>query len=105
MQNSLASPGLRRFKGTFLGDKPFYRTVLAIILPIIVQHTVSNFVSLLDNVMVGAVGTLHMSGVAISNQLLFVFNLLYSARSRGASTARSSSRAGLEGFRRHSALS
>lgn len=75
MQNSLA-PGLwPRFKGTFLGDKPFYRTVLAIILPIIVQHTVSNFVSLLDNVMVGAVGTLHMSGVAIANQLLFVFNL------------------------------
>ncbi|MEL7601926.1 MAG: MATE family efflux transporter, partial [Bacillota bacterium] len=76
MQNSLASPGLwPRFKGAFLGDKPFYRAVLAIILPIIVQHTVSNFVSLLDNVMVGAVGTLHMSGVAISNQLLFVFNL------------------------------
>lgn len=75
MQNTL-TPGLwPRFKGAFLGDRQFYRTVLAIILPIIVQHTVSNFVSLLDNVMVGAVGTLHMSGVAISNQLLFVFNL------------------------------
>lgn len=75
MQNTLA-PGLwPRFKGTFLGDKQFYRTVLAIILPIIVQHTASNFVGLLDNIMVGAVGTREMSGVAISNQLLFVFQL------------------------------
>ena len=35
----------------------------------------SNVVSLLDNVMVGQVGTLPMSAVAIINQLLFVFNL------------------------------
>ena len=39
------------------------------------QNTLSNVVSLLDNVMVGQVGTLPMSAVAIINQLLFVFNL------------------------------
>ena len=31
--------------------------------------------SLLDNIMVGQVGTEQMSGVAIANQLIFVFNL------------------------------
>lgn len=58
-----------------LGDRGFYRRVAVVVLPIIVQNTLSNVVSLLDNVMVGQVGTLPMSAVAIVNQLLFVFNL------------------------------
>jgi len=58
-----------------LGDKKFYRRVAVIVLPIIVQNTLTNIVSLLDNVMVGQVGTLPMSAVAIVNQLLLVFNL------------------------------
>ncbi len=58
-----------------IGDRTFYKEVIAIVVPIIVQNTVTNVVSLLDNVMVGSVGTLEMSSVAIVNQLLFVFNL------------------------------
>lgn len=59
----------------YIGDKRFYRRVLAVALPIIIQNGITNFVSLLDNIMVGQVGTVQMSGVAIVNQLLFVFNL------------------------------
>ena len=59
----------------YIGDKAFYRKVLAIALPIILQNGITNFVSLLDNIMVGQVGTIQMSGVAIVNQLLFVFIL------------------------------
>lgn len=58
-----------------IGDKAFYSQVFAIVIPIIIQNTITNVVSLLDNVMVGRVGTLQMSAVAIDNQLLFVFNL------------------------------
>ena len=64
-----------RLRDNLIGDKFFYRRVLMIVLPIIVQNTITNVVSLLDNVMVGRVGTLEMSAVAIVNQLLFVFNL------------------------------
>lgn len=56
-------------------DKHFYRRVLLIAIPIIIQNGITNFVSLLDNIMVGQVGTLQMSGVSIANQLLLVFNL------------------------------
>ena len=49
--------------------------MLTVVVPIIIQNTITNVVSLLDNVMVGQVGTLPMSAVAIINQLLFVFNL------------------------------
>ncbi len=58
-----------------IGDKAFYKMVLAIAIPIMIQNGITNFVSLLDNIMVGQVGTDQMSGVAIVNQLLFVFNL------------------------------
>ncbi len=64
-----------RLKNNLIGDKQFYIRVITIVLPIIIQNTITNVVSLLDNVMVGRVGTLEMSAVAIVNQLLFVYNL------------------------------
>lgn len=59
----------------FFGDRTFYRRVFTVVTPILIQNVITNFVSLLDNIMVGQVGTEPMSGVAIVNQLLFVFNL------------------------------
>lgn len=59
----------------FVGDKKFYLMVLAIAVPIMIQNGITNFVSLLDNIMVGQIGTEQMSGVAIVNQLIFVYNL------------------------------
>ena len=58
-----------------IGDRAFYRKLFSVLVPILIQNLITNFVSLLDNIMVGQVGTEPMSGVAIVNQLLFVFNL------------------------------
>ena len=60
----------------FIGDRVFYRKVLAVSIPIMVQTGITNFVSLLDNIIVGRLGTEQMSGVSIVNQFIFVFNLL-----------------------------
>lgn len=59
----------------YVGTKDFYKSMLAVMLPILVQNAITNFISLLDNIMVGMVGTEQMSGVSIVNQLLFVFYL------------------------------
>lgn len=59
----------------FIGDKAFYRRALAIAVPIMVQNGITNFVSLLDNIMVGRIGTEQMSGVAIANQLIMIYFL------------------------------
>ncbi|MCM1267764.1 MAG: MATE family efflux transporter [Bacteroidales bacterium] len=59
----------------FIGDKAFYKMVLLIAVPIMIQNGITNFVGLLDNIMIGRIGTEQMSGVAIVNQLLFVYNL------------------------------
>ena len=63
------------FLKKYIGDKAFYQKVMTITIPILIQNVITNFVSLLDNVMVGRLGTEPMSGVAIVNQLLFIFNL------------------------------
>lgn len=59
----------------FIGDKAFYKMVLAVAVPIMIQNGITNFVGLLDNIMVGQIGTEQMSGVAIVNQLMFVYYL------------------------------
>ena len=66
---------LLKIKNTLVGDRAFYNRVIAILIPIVIQNTFTNAVSLVDNVMVGRIGELEMSAVAIVNQLLFVFNL------------------------------
>ena len=58
-----------------IGDRAFYGKVLGVTVPIMIQNGITNFVGLLDNIMVGRIGTEQMSGIAIVNQLLMVFNL------------------------------
>jgi len=66
------------------GKADFYRTIFALAIPMIIQNGITNFVSLLDNIMVGQIGTAQMSGVSIINQLLLVFNLTLFGISNGA---------------------
>ena len=71
-------------RSRFIGDRAFYRKTLRVMTPVLVQNVITNFVSLLDNIMVGRVGTEPMSGVAIVNQLIFVFNLFVFGAVAGA---------------------
>ena len=66
---------IHNIRRKFIGDKEFHKKVLALMIPIMVQNGITNFVNMLDNVMIGRVGTVQMTGVAIANQLIFIFNL------------------------------
>lgn len=66
---------MRSMMKKLIGDKAFYKMVLTVAVPMIIQNGITNFVGLLDNIMVGRIGTEQMSGIAIVNQLLLVFNL------------------------------
>ena len=68
----------------YIGDRAFYRRVFGIAIPIMIQNGITNFVSMLDNIMVGQIGTAPMSGASIVNGLLFVFNLCIFGASSGA---------------------
>lgn len=76
---------MRRFKERYIGDKEFYKMVLVIAFPILLQNGITSFVGLLDNIMVGQLGTELMSGVAIVNQLINVFNICIFGAVSGAS--------------------
>ncbi len=75
---------LQKLRRKFVGDRAFYAMVLGVAVPIMIQNGITNFVSMLDNIMVGQMGTEPMSGVAIVNQLLFVFNLCVFGATGGA---------------------
>ena len=65
----------KKYFSKLIGSKEFYKMVLVIVIPIALQQLLTQFVSLIDNIMIGSIGTEQMSGVAISNQVLMVFNL------------------------------
>lgn len=85
----------------YVGDRNFYRTVLAVAVPMMIQNGITNFVSLLDNIMVGRIGTEAMSGVSIVNQFIFVFNLLIfgAISAAGIFTAQYHGRGDVDGVR------
>ena len=65
-------------------DKALYKRFFMVAIPIIIQNGITNFVSMLDNIMVGQVGSLQMSGVSIVNGLMFVYSLCVFGASSGA---------------------
>lgn len=72
------------FKKKYVGDREFYSRMFGVMIPVLLQNVITNFVSLLDNIMVGIVGTEQMSGVAIVNELMFVFNICIFGATAGA---------------------
>lgn len=74
-----------KFKKKYIADKEFYIYAIGIVVPMIIQNLITNFVSMLDNIMVGQIGTMQMSGVSIINQFMFVFNLTIFGAVSGAS--------------------
>ncbi len=75
----------KKLKKRFIGDKAFYRNVLTLLIPLVIQQGVTSFVSLLDNLMVGTLQTESFSAVAIVNQIMMVFNLAVFGGLSGAS--------------------
>jgi len=69
----------------YIGNKAFYKSVLTLLIPIIIQQFITSFVSLLDNVMVGSLGTEAISAASIANQVMMVFNLAIFGGMSGAS--------------------
>lgn len=64
-----------KFKKKYIGDRNFYIRYIRLAIPMIIQSFITNFVSFLDNLMVGQLGTEQLSGVAIVNQFNFVFSI------------------------------
>lgn len=59
-------------------DKSFYRTIIALAIPMVLQNLVTYSVGLADNLMIGMLGDSAISGVYLGNQIQTVLQVLSS---------------------------
>ncbi len=57
----------------YIADKMFYKQLFIIVIPIIIQFFIQNFINFLDNIMVGQLGEPEIAGVAVANQYYKLF--------------------------------
>lgn len=68
----------------YLGDRIFFNKFLYIALPIAIQNGITNLVNMVDNIMVGQLGTAQMNGVSIVNQIVLISTLCIFGAMAGA---------------------
>ena len=56
---------MNNFRKLLIGDRHFYKMILLIAVPVMIQNGITNFVGMLDNIMVGRVGTGCVSAAGI----------------------------------------
>ena len=63
---------MQKFIRRFIGDKAFYKSVLVILIPLVIQQGITSAVNLLDNLMVGQLGTEQMSKLSYKTISVFI---------------------------------
>ncbi|MGB7595870.1 MAG: MATE family efflux transporter [Erysipelotrichaceae bacterium] len=63
---------MRKRFARFIGTKSFYKQVLIVAIPLMIQQLVTSSVNLLDNLMVGQLGDASLSGVAVTNRYFMI---------------------------------
>ena len=56
----------------FLGDKIFFKSLITIALPIVIQNFIASSLNMVDTVMIGKVGESEIAAVGIANQYFFL---------------------------------
>ena len=62
----------------------FFRTLITIALPIILQNLMQSLVNMLDTIMVGQLGSVAIAAVGLGNQIFFLLNMVLFGISSGA---------------------
>ena len=57
-------------------DRGFYRSAIALMLPMILQNLVTNFMALADSFMVGVLGETELAAVTMANSVFYVLSLI-----------------------------
>ena len=57
-------------------DKSFYKTIISLAIPMVLQNLITYSVGLADNLMIGSLGDSAISGVYMGNQVQTVLQVL-----------------------------
>ncbi len=74
---------LKKLAFRFTREKPFYKRLIWLGLPIALQNLIASSLNMLDTLMIGQLGETAIAGVALSNQIFFLFMLLLFGISSG----------------------
>ena len=66
-------------------NKKFYKTLITLCIPIIIQNLLSNLINMVDTIMVGGLGEISVASIGIANQYFFLYNMALSGTIGGAS--------------------
>ncbi|WP_455538945.1 MATE family efflux transporter [Terrisporobacter sp.] len=64
--------------------KHFYKTLITLCIPIIIQNLLSTLINMIDTVMVGGLGEVSVASIGIANQYFFLYNMALSGIIGGA---------------------
>ena len=65
-------------------DKKFYKILVSLCIPIIVQNLISTSVNIIDTVMISSLGEASVASIGVANQFFFLFNMTMSGLTGGA---------------------
>lgn len=68
----------------WIGDKKFFNELRFIVIPIMLQFLIQNFINLLDNIMVGSMGKEAIASITIANQYYILFFPIVTSITTGA---------------------
>ena len=66
----------RRFTAFLTADQDFFRDIVRIGLPIVLQSLIFNGLALVDNVLIGGLGDAPVAALGVANRLGFIYALL-----------------------------
>lgn len=66
-------------------NKVFYKTLLTLCIPIIIQNLLSTLINMVDTIMVGGLGEMSVAAIGIANQYFFLYNMALSGIIGGSS--------------------
>ena len=69
---------------TLWTDKPFWRKLWTLAVPIIIQNFINSSLNMVDTLMIGAVGEDAVAAVGIANQVFYLYNLLLTGVAAGS---------------------
>ena len=66
-------------------DRPFYRKLLVLAAPIMLQNFIASSLNMFDTLMIGQLGENEVAAVGVANQVFFLFNLVANGAAAGCS--------------------
>ncbi len=65
-------------------NKRFYKLLISLCIPIIIQNLISTSVNVIDTVMISSLGETSVASIGVANQFFFLFNMTLSGLTGGA---------------------